>query len=295
MTKALIVAKKNAPALYQRMQVAIAECHSVDDCKNIATQAGAIAAYYSQIKDDESVRKFLQVKLRAWRRIGEIVVSSGVDRSKCETTAEYIRKIRATFKGHKDIEQLTDSDYRQAIRVVEIPREFFERNAGLYGSIDSLASAFMAVQRRQWEASPEGRAELKRRNAQMEANRKADEAARKADEIKRKADEAKNEADSASMRDLRTARDEAFDEVGITLQRQDREQMHQIVFLLKKSIYETLRQAAFDNRATMQSILRSGLMMWFIAHGYSIPAEDLQLPLEEIRNRSARKSKKLST
>jgi hypothetical protein len=36
-------------------------------------------------------------------------------------------------------------------------------------------------------------------------------------------------------------------EVGITLDRRDREQMHQIVFLLKKSIYEILRQAAFDS------------------------------------------------
>ena len=80
------------------------------------------------------------------------------------------------------------------------------------------------------------------------------------------------------MRRLKEAQDQAFSEVGITLDRRDRERMHQIVFLLKKKIYEILRRASFDNRQTMQSILRSGLMMWFIANGYDVSAEDLSLP-----------------
>jgi hypothetical protein len=49
------VGNGGAPVLYQRMQAAIADCHSIDDCKRIATQASAIAAYYDQIQDDESV------------------------------------------------------------------------------------------------------------------------------------------------------------------------------------------------------------------------------------------------
>ena len=46
--------------LYQRMQAAIRTCHVVDDCKEIADQATAIAAYYKQIKDNESLRNSLR-------------------------------------------------------------------------------------------------------------------------------------------------------------------------------------------------------------------------------------------
>jgi hypothetical protein len=58
-----------------------------------------------------------------------------------------------------------------------------------------------------------------------------------------------------------------------------REHMKQVVFLIKDSIHATLRQAAFDNHMTMQAILRAGLMMWFIAHGYNVPMSDMKLPL----------------
>src|SRR5262245_5939299 len=99
MAKTVAVVNPTSPMLYQRMQTAIAECYSMDDCREIAKQANAIAAYYSQIKDDESVRKFLQIKLRAWRRIGEIVAGCNVDRTKCESTADYLRRVRVAMKG----------------------------------------------------------------------------------------------------------------------------------------------------------------------------------------------------
>jgi hypothetical protein len=162
------VGNGSAPALYQRMQAAIAECHSVDGCKHIATQAGAIAAYYKQIKDDESVRKFLQIKIRAWRRICEILLKANIDRSECNTglkgafsMTEYIRRIRAAFKGHKDVEELTEGAFRQALKIAEMPDDFFERNAEGCTSIVALVSAFTDIQRQEWAASPEGQAQLK--------------------------------------------------------------------------------------------------------------------------------------
>lgn len=68
----------------------------------------------------------------------------------------------------------------------------------------------------------------------------------------------------------------------VLLDRRDREQMHATVFLLKRSVHEILRKAAFDHRMTMQAIIRSGLMMWFAAHGYSIPIDDMNLPYGEM-------------
>jgi hypothetical protein len=71
--------------------------------------------------------------------------------------------------------------------------------------------------------------------------------------------------------ELKTASNEAAKEVGITLDRRDRLRMKQVVFLIKNDIHSIMRQAAFDEKITMQEILRRGLKMWLIAHGYDFP------------------------
>ena len=264
-------------ALYRRMQTAVAECYSIDDCREIANQANAIAAYYSQIKDNESVRKFLQVKLRAWRRISEILTGSA-DRSGCNTVADYIRKIKRKFDGRKDIEDLPDHAFRQAIKLAEVPADFFEKTVMKSDNINDIVGAFASFKHRLWSESAEGKAELKRREAEMVRNREhyaEQEQARQAEEAAKQAKLAERQSKFAEFEKIQ---EEAFKEVGITLDRRYRKDMKQVVFLIKDSIYETLRQAAFDNRITMQSILRSGLIMWFIAHGYKIgPIEDMHL------------------
>lgn len=288
-SKNALIPASNLPALYERMREAIAICYTVDDCKEIANQAAAIAAYYSQIKDDESVVKFLQVKIRAWRRIGEILVGANIDKSLCMTLkspfkeggfnlAEYIRRIRAAFKGNMVVKELSDGGMRQAIKLAELPRQFYDQNVGKHASIDSLVYSFSALQREEWQASPEGQAHLKEMRERQKATEK-ENALRLAAQIKAgKEQQRRLEQQAADIDELVQAQNEAFDEVGITLDRRDRDQMHKIVFLIKKSIYKILRQAAFDNKMTMQSILRSGLMMWFVAHGYTVPTDDLDLP-----------------
>jgi hypothetical protein len=266
----------NAPAplaLYDRMQTAIAECYAVDDCLQIASQAGAIAAYYKQIKDDGSVRQFLEIKLRAWRRIGEIV--STVDNSGCETTADHIRKIRAAFNGGSGLDDLNETAIRQALKLMKVPREFFDKHVQDTGSIENMVNRFEYVKRKEWEASPEGKAQLRREAASDEKyrlKRKEEEQQQAERQRLTEKQQAERQADATQ---LVAARDAALEEVGITLDRRDRERMHEIVFLLKKSVHETLRKAAFDNRMTMQAILRAGLRMWLIAHGYEVEANEM--------------------
>jgi hypothetical protein len=57
-----------------------------------------------------------------------------------------------------------------------------------------------------------------------------------------------------------------------------REYSRQIVCLVTEELYSVLRRAASDHQTTMQLILRSGLALWFVAHGYTIPASDMQFP-----------------
>jgi hypothetical protein len=232
----------------------------------------------------------LQVKLRAWRRIGEILSKANVDKSTCVTgssafggltgafnMAEYIRRVRAAFKGQKSIEELTDNAMRQALKIAELPLDFFDQNIEKHVSIDSMVGAFALLERREFERSPEGKIELEMRRKNAEQR----EAAQAAWHEKwNKAEQERQQIakqDAAELAAFKVERDKAFEEVGITLDRRDRDEMHQIVFLLKKKIYELLRTAAFNNRTTMQAILRSGLLMWFIAHGYDIPPDVMGL------------------
>jgi hypothetical protein len=270
MNRNALVVADNAGHLYRRMSNAIARCHSIDDCKEIADQASAIAAYYKQIKDDESVRKFLEVKIRAWRRLAEIF--STVSEDGCGSVTVYINKIRAAFPDCP----VNDSQIRNALKLGKVPSDFFEQNVEENNSVEAMIRSYSTMLDIQWRESPEGKEQRRiwRRQAQEQERRYAKE---------EKARAAAKELDDEDIQRLKIKRDEAFAEVGITLDRRDRENMHQVVFLIKKQIHEVLRQAAFDNRTTMQAILRSGLAMWFIANGYDVAMKDMDLPKMERR------------
>lgn len=144
--------------------------------------------------------------------------------------------------------------------------------------------AFVQFRRREWEATPEGQAELeKQQKQQKEWEKKYQKEKQQAEteRLKKAAEEAEKSREAAEEKveidKLKTARDEAFEDVGITLDRRDRENMRTVVFLIKKQIHEVLRQAAFDQRMTMQAILRSGLAMWFVAHGYNVSIDEMDL------------------
>jgi hypothetical protein len=264
------------------MRDAISDCHAIDDCRGIADQAAAIAAYFKQLKDDESYRKFLEVKLRAWRRIGELFRQ--IDVSDCDTLVAQYRKIRAAFAGVEAATTMSDTVMREALRVAALPSDFFEEHAGDYHSTYSIAAAHERLQRELWEASPAGQREkeaLAKRNARWEAeDAEKKEQAQNAQKEKRQAELELAQTEIEHHRIIQTlkvARDEAMSEVGLTLDRRDRERMREVVFLIKDTVHEALRRAAFDQRITMQAVLRAGLAMWFIAHAYDVPMSDFDL------------------
>ena len=291
----LVLSSNDKPLrLYKKMQTAIAACGAIDECMAISDQATAIAAYYKQIKDDTSMRQFLEIKMRAWRRIGEII--GAIDTSDCETFAARTRKFRAAMP----LDGMSDAHIKQAIDIAALPLEFFEdAAAGGISNIPRLLSAYEKLQHEQWAASPEGQEEA-RLQAEQQAERRAKYAAEEAKRRKKEEEEEKRakedarlidtliadhveavrEDDKAYEREVRDAYDRAdpkSDGVGVTLDRRDRTLMHSMVFLLKASVHEVLRQAAFDKRMTMHAILREGLAMWFAEHGYHAPMSEMDL------------------
>lgn len=283
MSQDLVTIERKPVDLYQRMQTAIARCYSIDEYKEIAKQASAIAAYYEQIKDDETVRKFLQIKLRAWRRIGQILLS--VDVSDCvnplnnePSVAGQMRKLRDVFANDPAVTEMKDTELRNALNVAALPEDFFETQSDKHASIYSLMNAFSRYERERWEASPEGQAELKAQEKRRQAQEAGDAKVIKDYETQRAEREARKEETDEEVRE-RMARGvrEAIEEVGVTLTRKDRARMREVVFLIRDTLHAELRQAAFDHHMTMQAVLRSGLAMWFAAHGYNVSIGDLDL------------------
>lgn len=57
---------------YEAMKIAIAECHTMDEAKNIRDKSEALAVYAKQIQDRKAEIQFAEIRLRAERRFGEI-------------------------------------------------------------------------------------------------------------------------------------------------------------------------------------------------------------------------------
>lgn len=60
-------------AIYERMCSAIAECVAVDEVKDIRDKALALEAYYRQARNLDAEREAANVRLRAERRVGELL------------------------------------------------------------------------------------------------------------------------------------------------------------------------------------------------------------------------------
>lgn len=68
-----VAIQPQALALYERMCTAIAECSRVDEAKDIRDKAQALEAYYRQARNLDAEREAANVRLRAERRVGELL------------------------------------------------------------------------------------------------------------------------------------------------------------------------------------------------------------------------------
>ena len=117
-------AQARLPRTYEAARTALAECNSVDECKDWADKAAALASYAKQAEDETLMKMATRIKARAVRRSGELlsqIDGRGGDQSKSAGDHTFARSDAAREAGMSKHQQV------QAVRIAAVPDEDFER------------------------------------------------------------------------------------------------------------------------------------------------------------------------
>jgi hypothetical protein len=115
------VASASLPQTYQAAQAALAQCSQVDECKDWADKAAALASYAKQADDHELERMAQRIRARAIRRAGELLkqIEPAPNQHVAGVGAHTSRSDAARDAGMSKHQQV------QATRVANIPEGEF--------------------------------------------------------------------------------------------------------------------------------------------------------------------------
>jgi hypothetical protein len=112
------------PQAYMAAQNALAECQQIDECKEWADKAAALASYAKQSQDESLMKMAQRIKARAVRRAGELA----------RQVMQPVGRPSDNFEGNhnisraevKDQSGFSDHQLTQATRIAAIPQQDFE-------------------------------------------------------------------------------------------------------------------------------------------------------------------------
>lgn len=115
------------PRTYEAAREALAECQNIDECKDWADKAAALASYAKQAEDETLLKMAARIKARATRRAGELL-----------TQIEAAHGANQNIKAGDHLNVFTRTDaareagmsphqQKQAVRIAAIPEHDFER------------------------------------------------------------------------------------------------------------------------------------------------------------------------
>ncbi len=121
-----VVATATLPASYERAKEALSRCHAIDECKDWADKAAALASYAKQA-DDKTLQQFaLRIQSRAIRRCGELLQTfqtgpqGGRPKKNTDGSDGVSQRQAAEAAGMSVRQELT------AVRVANVPADDFE-------------------------------------------------------------------------------------------------------------------------------------------------------------------------
>lgn len=116
--------KAQLPRSYEAAKGALAECEKIDECKDWADKAAALASYAKQADDETLYKTAMRIKGRAIRRYGELLKQiepaqgARTDLGSAATLSS--RKQAASDAG------LSERQMKNGIRAANIPEDEFE-------------------------------------------------------------------------------------------------------------------------------------------------------------------------
>lgn len=120
-------ATANLPATYENARRALAECSAVDECKDWADKAAALASYAKQAEDDQLERMAQRIRARAIRRAGELLKQiepqSG---ARTDLQPNVGADTRLTRKDAASEAGMSPRQMNTALRIANIPPDDFE-------------------------------------------------------------------------------------------------------------------------------------------------------------------------
>lgn len=117
------IARAKLPALYSSAKTALANCEHIDECKDWADKAEALASYAKQAQDDNLRKTADRIQARAIRRCGELLsaIKGAVNQHKgARGSGPPSRDAAAKQAG------LSRDQKRTALRVARVNGEEFE-------------------------------------------------------------------------------------------------------------------------------------------------------------------------
>lgn len=143
------------PATYENAKSALAQCQAIDECKDWADKAAALASYARQSEDLELEKMAQRIRARAMRRAGELLKqiepSPGGRPSKTNDGGDssFSRKDVARDAGMSERQQVT------AIRVASIPETQFTAQVESANPPTLTELARQGTQKRETPPNPE--------------------------------------------------------------------------------------------------------------------------------------------
>lgn len=121
----IIPAQARLPQTYEAARQALSQCQNIDECKDWADKAAALASYAKQAEDETLMRMATRIKARAVRRSGELLrqIEPGQgarDGKRGEGDHTPLRSEAARDAGMSKHQQV------QATRVANVPQQDFD-------------------------------------------------------------------------------------------------------------------------------------------------------------------------
>lgn len=152
------------PKTYETAKTALAQCQAIDECKDWADKAAALASYARQSEDLELEKMAQRIRARAMRRAGEIAKQMMQPQGTNRFTANRDDAAVISKERVQDVSGFSERQLNTSLRVANIPEPQFTAQVESANPPTLTELARQGTQKR--ETPPDPETWLKGRSAQ---------------------------------------------------------------------------------------------------------------------------------